>query len=367
LPELALQSATKIQLNMNIATNKVAESRVSQVDPKDIKFGKVYSDHMLVADFKNGAWGEAEIVPFDDLQLSPATTVLHYGQAIFEGIKAYKNANGEINIFRPTDNWERFNKSAHRMGMPAVPQEIFMKGMQQLIALDADWVPASEGCSLYIRPFMIGTDAFIGVKPAEEFKFIIITSPAGAYYAEPIKIYVHDHYTRAFPGGIGYTKAAGNYGASMFPTMEVRKLGYDQILWTDAIHHKYVQEIGTMNVFFVLNDTVITPDLSEGTILAGITRDSILTLLKEKGIKVEERPLSMDEIVAAYDKGQFMECFGAGTAAVVAPIKELYYEGKTMQLQPATNNKIMNLVRTELADIRYGRVPDARNWLYKVK
>ncbi len=351
---------------MSIATQKVADSRVNQLDPNDIKFGKIYSDHMLVADYANGQWNKAEILPYDNLSLSPATTVLHYGQAIFEGIKAYKNANGEVTIFRPRENWKRFNISADRMGMPPVPEEIFMHGLKELIALDRDWVPNGEGCSLYIRPFMIGTDEFIGVKPAEEFKFMIITSPAGAYYAQPIKIYVHEEYTRAYPGGIGYTKAAGNYGASMYPTMEVRKLGYDQILWTDAIEHKYVQEIGTMNVFFVINGTVITPDLSEGTILAGVTRASIIQLLKEANIPVEERPLSMDEISAAYDKGLFTEVFGAGTAAVVAPIKELFYRGKVMTVDPEKDNVITNFIKNTLADIRYGRATDTHNWMFKV-
>jgi branched-chain amino acid aminotransferase len=351
---------------MNIATQKVVDSRLNQFDPKDIKFGKLYSDHMLVAKYSNGEWHKAEILPYGDVAMSPATTVLHYGQAIFEGIKAYKNVHGEVNIFRPEENWKRFNRSADRMGMPAIPEEIFIEGMRELINLDKNWVPDSEGCSLYIRPFMIGTDAFIGVKPAEEFTFFIITSPAGAYYAEPIRIYVHDEYTRAFPGGIGYTKAAGNYGASMYPTMQVRKLGYDQILWTDAVHHKFVQEIGTMNVFFVIDGVVITPDLTEGTILAGVTRDSIITLLQAEGIKVEERPLSIDEIVQASDDGLLQEIFGAGTAAVVAPIKEIFYAGKTMLVPDVNNTPITSFIQTTLADIRYGRKEDLRQWMYKV-
>jgi branched-chain amino acid aminotransferase len=351
---------------MNILTQKVADSRVNQVNPLDIKFGKIYSDHMLVADFENETWGKAEIVPYDNLVMSPSTTFIHYGQSIFEGIKAYKTPSGEVKIFRPFENLKRFNLSAIRMGMPEVTEAIFMEGMKQLIALDRDWVPESEGCSLYIRPFMFGTDEFIGVKPAEQFKFMIITSPAGAYYAQPIKIYVHDKYTRACAGGVGEAKAAGNYGATMMPMMEVRKMGYDQILWTDAVHHEYVQEIGTMNVFFVLGDTVITPDLKGGTILAGVTRNSIITLLQEKGIKIEERPLSIKEVSKAFDDGLFLECFGAGTAAVVAPIAELCYEGKTMNLPVAGPNSITEMIKKELADIRYGRIADTHNWMWKV-
>jgi branched-chain amino acid aminotransferase len=351
---------------MSIATQKVADSRVNQLDPKDIKFGKIYSDHMLVAKYSDGQWHKAEIVPYGDISMSPSTTVLHYGQAIFEGIKAYKNVQGEISIFRPEENHKRFHRIAERMGMPDVPEEIFMDGMRELISLDRNWVPDSEGCSLYIRPFMIGTDAFIGVKPAEEFAFYIITSPAGAYYADPIRIYVHHEYTRAFPGGIGFTKAAGNYGACMYPTMQVRKLGYDQILWTDAVEHKYVQEIGTMNVFFVLNGVVVTPDLTEGTILQGVTRDSIITLLQTEGYTVEERPLSINEIVEAHANGQLQEIFGAGTAAVVAPIKEIHYNGVDMQANHAGDGPITKLISTTLADIRYGRKEDLRGWMYKV-
>jgi branched-chain amino acid aminotransferase len=351
---------------MNITTIKSEISRATPIDPKDIKFGKVYSDHMLVAEYENGAWGKATIGPFENLSLSPATSFMHYGQAIFEGIKAYKSINGTINIFRPLDNWKRFNISAARMAMPSVPEHIFMEGMRRLIELDKDWVPTSEGCSLYLRPFMMGTDEFIGVKPAEEFKFLVITSPAGAYYAAPIKLYVHDKYVRACPGGVGFAKASGNYGATMQPMVEVREMGYDQILWTDSVQHKYVQECGTMNVFFVIGDTVITPDLTEGTILEGVTRDSIIQLLRDRNIKVEERPLGMDEICAAFDAGQLKEVFGAGTAAVIAPVAELFYEGKKMQIALADENSITETIKKELADIRYGRIPDRHNWMFKV-
>ncbi|MBL7767152.1 MAG: branched-chain amino acid aminotransferase [Chitinophagaceae bacterium] len=351
---------------MNINTLKVSESRSNQVDASNIQFGKTYSDHMLVAEYENGEWKQPEIVPYENISMSPATTFIHYGQSIFEGIKAYKNEAGEVSIFRPHDNWKRFNISAERMAMPDVPEDIFINGMKALIELDKDWVPTSEGCSLYIRPFMFATDEFIGVKPAEKFKFMIITSPAGAYYNKPTKIYVQNKYVRAFPGGIGFTKAAGNYGASMLPTLETRKLGYDQILWTDGVDHKYVQEIGTMNVFFVLGDKVITPDLSGGCILAGVTRDSAIKLLKEHGYTVEERPLTIDEIRDSFYKNELMEAFGTGTAAVIAPISELYYDGLTMNLPPVENWKIANWLKNELAGIRYGRIEDRHHWMFKV-
>ena len=271
-----------ISNKIDIEIIKTTDSRINQFDPQNIQFGKLYSDHMLIAHYDNGAWGKATIEPFSNLSMHPATTFIHYGQSIFEGIKAYKNEQGEALIFRPHDNWKRFNVSAERMGMPAVPEDLFMEGLKELIALDSNWIPSEDGTSLYIRPFMFATDEFIGVKPAEQFTFMIITSPAGPYYSKPVSIYVHDEYTRAFPGGIGYTKAAGNYGASMYPTMKVREMGYDQILWTDAVEHKWVQEIGTMNVFFVIGDKVVTPDLVGGTILAGVTRASMIEILKEK-------------------------------------------------------------------------------------
>jgi len=350
---------------LDIKVSKVEKSRINQLDPANIQFGKLYSDHMLVAHYENGEWKQPEIVPFGNLSLSPATTFFHYGQAIFEGVKAYKDADGNPMVFRPYDNWKRMNRSAIRMAMPEVPEDLFVEGIRALVDLDRDWVPTSEGTSLYIRPFMIATDEFIGVKPAEKFTFLIITSPAGPYYAKPVSIYVQDQYVRAFPGGIGFTKAAGNYGASMYPTMKIREMGYDQILWTDGYEHKYVQEIGTMNVFFVIGDKVITPDVGE-TILEGVSRDSVVTLLREKGIEVEERPLSIDEIVAAHEAGQLREAFGTGTAASIAPIAELTYRDHHIQLPPVEEWEVANWLKSELSDIRYGRKADTHDWIYKV-
>jgi branched-chain amino acid aminotransferase len=350
---------------LDLKVSKVDKSRINQLDPANIQFGKLYSDHMLVAHYEDGEWKQPEILPFGNLSLSPATTFFHYGQAIFEGVKAYKDANGNPMIFRPLDNWKRMNRSAIRMAMPEVPEDIFVEGMRALIDLDRDWVPTSEGTSLYIRPFMIATDEFIGVKPAEKFTFLIITSPAGPYYAKPVSIYVQDQYVRAFPGGIGFTKAAGNYGASMYPTMKIREMGYDQILWTDGFEHKYVQEIGTMNVFFVIGDTVITPEVGE-TILEGVSRDSVITLLREKGIPVEERPLSIDEIVAAYKAGQLKEAFGTGTAASIAPIAELTYHDNHMVLPEVESWEVAGWLKKELNDIRYGRKSDNHGWLHYV-
>jgi branched-chain amino acid aminotransferase len=291
---------------------------------------------------------------------------MHYGQAIFEGVKAYKDPQGNPIIFRPYDNWKRFNRSAERMAMPDVPEELFMEGIRRLVDIDRDWVPTGEGTSLYLRPFMIATDEFIGVRPAEKFTFIVITSPAGPYYAKPVSIYVQDQYVRAFPGGVGYTKCAGNYGLSMYPTQQIRKMGYDQILWTDGTNHKDVQEIGTMNVFFVIGDRAITPDLAGGTILEGVTRDSIITLLREKGMTVEERPISIDEIAEAYKAGQLKEAFGAGTAASIAAISELTFHDNHMILPDVETWETANWLKKELSDIRYGRKADTHDWIFRV-
>jgi branched-chain amino acid aminotransferase len=349
---------------LDIRVKKTDNSRLNELDKSNIEFGKVYSDHMLIADYVDGAWNKAEIIPYGTMSMSPATSFFHYGQAIFEGVKAYKDPEGNPIIFRPQDNWKRMNRSSIRMGMPAIPEELFMEGMRQLVDLDKDWIPEADRTSLYIRPFMMAMDEFIGIKPTTRFRFMIITSPAGPYYAEPVSIYVDENYVRAFPGGVGYTKAAGNYGGSMYPMTEVRKKGYHQILWMDGFEHKYVQEIGTMNVFFMLGDTIVTPELSD-TILEGITRDSVITILRENGYNVEERPLHIDEIVEAYNAGQLKEAFGTGTAASIAPIADLTYREQKMALPPQEDWKLAPWLREELNAIRYGRKPDTRGWVYR--
>lgn len=350
-------SAIKIQ--------KTDSSRIDQLHADNIQFGKLYSDHMYIVHYENGEWQQPEIMPYGNMSLSPATTFFHYGQAIFEGVKAYKDINGAITIFRPHDNWKRMNVSAERMGMPDVPEELFIEGMRTLIELDKQWVPNGEGTSLYIRPFMIATDEFIGVKPAEKFSFIIITSPAGPYYAKPVSIFVQDDFVRAFPGGIGFTKAAGNYGACMYPTMKIREKGYDQNLWMDGIERKYVQEIGTMNFFVVIGDKILTPNTSD-TILKGVTRDSVITLLRDGGYTVEERPISIDEIEEAHRNGELKEAFGTGTAASIAPISTLTFHEDVMELPPVEDWKVANWVKKEMNDIRYGVKEDTRGWVFKV-
>ena len=344
---------------------KIERSKLNDINLENIPFGKYMTDYMLEVDYENGKWQTPEIKPYQPLIMQPSLAAIHYGQSIFEGVKAYKNPQGEPYIFRPQDNFRRFNKSAERMQMPTVPEEIFMEGMRQLIRLDRNWIPAKEDHSLYIRPFMFSTDETLGVKPSDSYKFMIILSPTGPYYATPMRIYVEEQYVRAVPGGIGFAKAAGNYGGSMFPTAQAKLKGYDQVLWTDAYEHKYVQECGTMNVIFVIGNTAITPDLASGTILDGITRDSVIVLLKEMGLTVEERALNIDEVIEANKAGTLKEVFGTGTAATISLIKELCYKDYVMEFN-VDGWTVAPKVKKILNDIRYGKTVDTHDWMMKL-
>jgi len=351
--------------SMGINITKAERSKLQDINFENLPFGRFFSDHMLEADFEGGEWKNAEIKPYQPLLLYPSVVALHYGQAIFEGIKAYKNQKGEAFIFRPHDNFKRFNISAERMQMPTIPEEIFMEGMRQLIALDKNWIPQRNDYSLYIRPLMFASDEVIGVKPSDNYKFVIMLSPTGPYYSAPMRIYVEEKYVRAVEGGVGYAKTAGNYAAAMYATAEAKKQGYDQVLWTDAFEHKYVHECGTMNVFFVIGDKAITPDLESGTILDGVTRASVITLLKEMGYKVEERPVSILEIIDAYKSGIQLEAFGAGTAATISPIKELKYKDFVMHFE-VEKWKAAPAIKTAVTEIREGLREDKYNWMWKI-
>ena len=344
---------------------KIENSKLSSLNMDHLPFGKYFTDHMLEVDYENGAWGEVTIKPYQPISFDPSLAALHYGQAIFEGVKAYKNKAGEAFIFRPEDNFIRFNISAERMVMPTVPEEIFIEGMKQLVRLDAAWIPDRHDYSLYIRPFMFSTDEAIGVRPGHSYKFMIILSPSGPYYSEPMRIYAEEKYVRAVPGGVGFVKTAGNYGSSLFATAEAKRKGYDQVLWMDAFEHKYVQECGTMNVFFIIGDKAITPSLAEGTILAGVTRDSVMELLNEMGLEVEERRLSIDEIMEAYKKGILREVFGTGTAATISPIKELAYKDFVMKFD-VDSWEIVPKIKSSMSDIKEGNVADRFGWMVKV-
>ena len=349
----------------NVKVQKTANSRIKEIDFNNLSFGKVFADHMFVADFKNGEWTDSKIVPYGQVPMSPATSALHYGQSIFEGMKAYKNDKGEVQLFRPLENYKRINISADRMAMPTIPQEIFMEGLKQLVKLDSQWVPTTPGASLYIRPFLIGTDEYIGVKPSDEYRFYIITAPGGAYYNEPVKVLVETNFIRAVEGGVGYVKASGNYGRSLYPTRLAQQRGYHQIIWTDARNHRYLEESGTMNLMFVIDDVLITAPLGD-TILAGITRDSVLTLARDWRMKVQERKISIDEVIDAHKRGTLQEAFGTGTAATIAHISLIGFEGKDYELPPVEGRIFSNRVSQELDNIRTGKTEDIHNWMYKI-
>src|SRR6478609_9136112 len=348
-----------------INITKVETSKLVDMTLENLPFGRYFTDHMLEADYENGEWKNVEIKPYQPLLMEPSLAALHYGQAIFEGIKAYKDADGNAAIFRPYDNFKRFNLSAERMQMPTVPEEIFMEGMRLLIDIDKNWIPAMPDHSLYIRPFMFSSDPVIGVKPSDTYKFMIILSPTGPYYATPMRIYVEETYTRAAPGGVGFSKNAGNYGGSMLATALARKQGYDQVLWTDAFEHKYLQEVGTMNVFFIIGNQAVTPSLEDGTILAGVTRDSAITVLKEMGLEVVERKISIDELMDAHKSGQLREVFGTGTAATISMIKELKYKDYIMYFD-TDKSQVAPELKTRLNAIRDGKAEDVHGWMYKI-
>jgi branched-chain amino acid aminotransferase len=340
-------------------------SKLQSMTLENIPFGKYFTDHMLEVDYEDGEWKTVEIKPYQPLLLSPSLAALHYGQAIFEGIKAYKNLQGEVNIFRPYENFKRFNISAERMEMPGISEEIFIEGMKELIKLDANWIPNKPDHSLYIRPFMFSTDEMIGVRPSGKYKFMIILSPTGPYYASPMRIYVEEKYVRAVEGGVCFAKNAGNYGAAMHPTAEAKRKGYDQVLWMDAFEHKYVQECGTMNIFFIIGNKAITPDLNSGTILSGVTRESVIQLLQDRGLIVEERTLGIEEIVSAYKERNLLEVFGTGTAATISMIKELKYKDFIMNFD-VEKWEISTAIKTRLGAIKEGREDDKYNRLVKI-
>ncbi|MEO8763397.1 MAG: branched-chain amino acid aminotransferase [Ginsengibacter sp.] len=340
-------------------------SKLHSMTLEDIPFGKYFTDHMLEVDYEDGEWKTVEIKPYQPLLLDPSLAALHYGQAIFEGIKAFKNQQGDIQIFRPYENFKRFNISAERMEMPKITEEIFIEGMKQLIKLDQNWIPDKEEHALYIRPLMFSSDEMIGVKPGDKYKFMIILSPTGPYLSVPMRIYVEEKYVRAVPGGVGYAKTAGNYAAAMYASAESKAKGYDQVLWTDAFEHKYVQECGMMNIFFIIGNKAITPGLDEGTILAGITRDSVIRLLQERGFIIEERRLAIEEIVSAYKDHTLLEVFGTGTAATISLIKELCYKDFVMTFD-VDKWKIAPGIKESLRAIKEGREKDKYGWMVKI-
>ncbi len=352
--------------SLQINIQKTAESRLPKIDFNELDFGTTFSDHMFIADYKNGTWTDLRIIPYQDFTISPANAALHYGQSIFEGLKAYKNKDGEALIFRPDANAQRMIKSAERMCMQPVPEAIFLEAIDQLVTLDKGWIPDVEGTSLYIRPFQFAEDSYIQVKASDTYKFIVFTGPVGRYYSEPIKVKIEKHYTRASIGGVGYAKTSGNYAASLFPAMKANEQGYHQLIWTDAATHEYIEESGTMNIMFVIGGTLITPPTSE-SILSGITRDSILTLANDWGLKVEERPIKVAEVINAIEKDILTEAFGIGTAATISHISTIGFEGSDYLLPPAEGRDISNRLLSELNKIKNGLIEDPHGWVRKIE
>jgi len=343
---------------------KTSKSRLRDVDFQHLGFGDIFSDHMLSVEYRDGEWGEAGIVPYGPIEVDPAICSLHYGQIIFEGLKAFCGRNGSIYLFRPQKYHERMNQSCRRLCIPEVDLDLFLNGLRALVSLDREWVPKRQGYSLYIRPFIFATDSFLGVKVSETYRFLIITGPVGAYYKEginPVKLITPGGYVRASKGGLGAAKTPANYAATLLPAEEAKKKGFTQVLWLDGIEGKYVEEVGTMNMFFLIGDELITPPL-EGTILPGVTRDSVLHLARDWGFKTSERKVSIDEAFAASEKGTLKEVFGSGTAAVISPVGEIHHEGRKIVVNDSKIGPLAQKLYDEITGIQYGEKPDKFGW-----
>ncbi|WP_042162283.1 branched-chain amino acid aminotransferase [Paenibacillus gorillae] len=348
-------------IRIELSTNKKQKPEVSELG-----FGKYYTDHMVMLDYDASiGWHDARVVPYQPITLDPAAKVFHYGQTVFEGLKAYLTSDGAIRLFRPRKNFERLNRSNERLSIPHLDEELALEALKQLILTDREWIPSAEGTSLYIRPFIIATEAALGVNPSTQYKFMIIMSPVGSYYAEgihPVKIFVESEYVRAVKGGVGNAKTAGNYAAGLKAQENATKHGSSQVLWLDGVHRKYIEEVGSMNVFFNINGTIVTPALN-GSILDGITRDSIIQLLKHWNIPVEERTVSIDEIVEAHSNGSLIEAFGTGTAAVISPIGELLWLGHKLSINNGQTGELSAKLYNNLTGIQKGTVEDPFGWI----
>lgn len=347
-------------MEYNIAVSPQKERKVA--DTRSTPFGLQPTAHMFITEYRNGNWQSPRIIPFENLVLSPLALSLHYGQTVFEGMKAFYMADGKINIFRPEKHYDRFCQSLERMCMPKVPKALFMEALHQFVQLESDWIPQEDDGSLYLRPFMIASEARLGVKVSDEYIFMICATPAYAYYSKPLTVKVETKYVRAAEGGTGTAKCGGNYGASFYPFQKAREEGYDQILWTDSKTHQLIEESGTMNIMFYIDGTLITPALS-GTILDGVTRDSLLTMAKENGVKTEERPVGWKELQEAFEAGKRVEAFGAGTAAVIAPIETLAIGDKHYACYIG-EDAVMYQLRDALYRVRKGIDKDAHGWNY---
>lgn len=347
---------------------KAEQSRLSEINFETLEFGRIFSDHMFQVTWRDGSWQEPEILPYGPISFHPSMMALHYGQAIFEGMKSYYAGESSIHLFRPADHHERLNNSARRLCMPEMDRSLFIGALEELMKLDYGWVPKKMGQALYIRPVMFASEEYLAAKVSAEYKFIIITSPVAAYYSEgfnPVSLTTSEEYVRAVRGGTGEAKAAGNYGGSFLPARNASEKGFTQVLWLDAIERKYVEEVGTMNIFFLIGDTLITPKL-EGTVLPGITRRSVITLAKEWGVNTEERKISMDEVFEAAEEGTLREVFGAGTAAVIAPVGRIHHNGREITLDQENIGPFAKKVFDTITDLQYGNTTDSYGWVHPV-
>lgn len=354
-----------ITTGQKITIQRTDASRLPTTDLENVKFGRVFSDHMFVMDHVDGAWQKPRITAFADMRMSPAALVLHYSQTIFEGLKAYRTADGGVSLFRPKDNIARMNRSAHRMCMPEVPEDLFLEALTTLVDMDRDWIPEGDGAALYIRPFMFASDEYIGVKPSDTYRFIIFTCPVRGYYSEPVRVKIETTYSRAFPGGTGEAKCGGNYAGGLYPAKLGQDAGFHQLVWTDGLTHQYIEESGTMNVFFNVGGKLFTPAL-DGTILRGVTRDSILRIARDEGFEVEERRVSVAEIVEAARNGTLISAFGAGTAATIAHIASIAHGDEVFELPAIGERRISERIGEVLDGIRRGRLEDKFGWLVRV-
>lgn len=354
---------------LDIKIERTSTPKEKPTDETKLGFGHIFTDHMFIMNYDAGqGWHDARIVPYGNLSLSPASMCLHYGQEIFEGLKAYRTADGSVQLFRPDENFKRMNVSNERMVIPEINEEDMLFALKKLIEIEKDWVPHTEGASLYIRPFIIATDPYVGVKPADHYLFMIILSPSGAYYStglNPVKIYVEKKYVRAVRGGTGFAKTAANYAISLKGQEEAHEQDYEQVLWLDGVEQKYVEEVGSMNIFFVIDGEVITPQLT-GSVLPGITRKSAIEICKNKGYKVTERRISIEEIAQAYDDGKLDEVFGTGTAAVISPVGHLKWGDKIITINNNEIGSVSQMLYDTLTGIQWGTIEDTFNWIVKI-
>jgi branched-chain amino acid aminotransferase len=351
--------------SLDIIVKRAEKSGLPHVDFNNLVFGRIFSDHMFVADYIDKEWKNLEVCPYHNISISPAMMALHYGQSIFEGMKAYRTIDNRVVLFRPRANFERINQSAARMCMTSITEDVFLGGLSKLLEIDKDWVPTTENSSLYIRPFMFASDEFIGMKPSESYKFMIFSCPVGAYYAEPVRVKIESYYSRAVEGGTGGAKTAGNYAASLYPAKLAQQQGYHQLIWTDAKEHLYIEESGTMNLLFKIDGKIITPPAGE-TILNGITRNSILQIAKDWGVTIEERKVSVVEVMESIQNGTLEEAFGVGTAATVSPIKTIAYQGVDYDLPALSEDGFALKAKQYLMDLCRGKIEDKHNWIYTV-